>query len=957
MSTSWNTRTSTRKLCKNKAHGYVRAIQWNLHYYYNGVQSWNWYYPHHYSPYISDIKDFQNLDMTFDLGKPFLPFQQLMAILPSASKRLVPSAYQDLMENEASPILDYYPKDFNTDLNGKQHDWEAVVLIPFIEEGRLLPAMEERFEKLTEEEKSRNGHSGHLLLEVNHAKVTELDMDAFRLPVSKIKKGLMEGIKLDVYFPGFPTLKHLDYTGCLKKESIKVFQALTRNESMVITINNNDERTLRDISTELLGKSVYVYWPHLLEALVVAVSSRDERHSLEIHKHAKNCESVSIFKLASTDQEVFDMQVSGIKERYLGRYGVNVGEVDILVFCKTLTGRKYTCTSKGRITLDKQWAELSVPFALQSIVKDITEKSPDFEEFKTVEELFPVGKTCFMIGNPHYGCTGTVVDAKPENKAGRIMVKFKVPSEPSLDGIIRNERNLCQVHYMNAHQMSQQLGVNAQFVSRITGTVYIQMNSKEAESASLVNVGLHLKFNKTSEEIPGFSKRTNDTWLYSTKCLQVLKDYLAKYLDFVQKILPFLGQDKIAVEDLYPKGVGKEEVKEVAKWIKEQECTKVPRVKSGAQLLDEGVVQAIEETVNRAKSTEPPQEVLLDVHPKHLYRPGLQYGWVPPDMKATYNLFDRVVNVRENIAVPLGYRGTIIGLLPLEDNEPQMCEVVFDEPFAGGLPLRCSEHHGYRISTLFLVNLSYGSRGQRSQQLYQVPARRQQQADSYSAVAGNKVRTGSAQPRATHASADNGWQDLSPQRRQAKNRFHHSPNSPFEAQKSSPAPESSGEGTSDFASLWLGLQKATAAPMACTLPPAQQASTSSQHQGTPLSLDELFKGARNHEEDNSGTVAPSSASILEDLVKRTKESMGAEPEHFCIGMDGQKKMPASQLVQPTPIAVQAQRPNMPLPFGNPPPACHGAGSLGGAVSDAAPLRSVTHSGLLRGKQPSLDGVT
>lgn len=974
-----------KEVMQEQAHGYVRAIQWNLHYYYNGVQSWNWYYPHHYSPYISDIKDFQNLDMTFELGKPFLPFQQLMAILPSASKKLVPSAYQDLMENEASPILDYYPKEFNTDLNGKQHEWEAVVLIPFIEEGRLLPAMEERFEQLTEEEKARNGHSGHLLfvysedpqpsrpckgdrllpsLDVNHAKVTELDMDTFRLPVSKIKKGLLEGINLDVYFPGFPTLKHLHYTGCLKKESIKVFQALTRNESMVITISNNDERTLTEISTELLGKSVYVYWPHLLEALVVAVSSRDERHSLEMHKHAKNYENISIFKLASTDQEVFDMQVSGIKERYLGRYGVIVGDVDILVFCKTLTGRKYTCTSRGRITLEKQWAELSVPFALQSIVKDITEKSLHFEEFKAVEELFPVGKTCFMIGNPHYGCCGTVADAKPATKAGRILVKFTVPVEPNLDGIIRNERNLCQVHYMNAHQMSQQLGVNAQFVSRITGTVYIQMNSKEAESASLVNVGLHLKFNKTSEEIPGYSKRTNDSWLYSTKCLQVLKDYLGRYLDFVQRILPFLGQDKIAVEDLYPKGVGKEEVKEVAKWIKEQECTKVPRVKSGAQLLDEGVVQAIEETINRAKDLEPPQEVLLDVHPKHLYRPGLQYGWVPPDPKATYQLFDRVVNVRENVTVPLGHRGTVIGLLPLEDNEPQMCEVVFDEPFAGGLPLRCSDHRGYRISTLFLVNLSYGSRGQRSQQLYQVPARRQHQVDSFTTVPGNKVRTGSAQPRPTHASTDSGWQDLSPQRRQGKNRFHHSPNSPFEAQKSSPAPESSGEGTSDFASLWMGLQNAAAAPA------AQQASTSSQHHGTPLSLDDLFRGVKNHEEENSGNpVATSSASILEELVKCTKESMGCEPEHFCIGMDGEppkkfkafvilpngkrfasacmdnqkcalqdaaqqalafvtKKMPASQLMQPTPIAVQAQRPNLPLPFGNPPPPLSGAGSLG-----------------------------
>lgn len=35
---------------------------------------------------------------------------------------------------ESSPIVDFYPINFETDLNGKQQDWEAVVLIPFIEE-------------------------------------------------------------------------------------------------------------------------------------------------------------------------------------------------------------------------------------------------------------------------------------------------------------------------------------------------------------------------------------------------------------------------------------------------------------------------------------------------------------------------------------------------------------------------------------------------------------------------------------------------------------------------------------------------------------------------------------------------------------------------------------------------------------------------------------------------------
>ena len=38
---------------------------------------------------------------------------------------------------DASPIIDFYPPDFRTDLNGKQQEWEAVVLIPFIDEVNL----------------------------------------------------------------------------------------------------------------------------------------------------------------------------------------------------------------------------------------------------------------------------------------------------------------------------------------------------------------------------------------------------------------------------------------------------------------------------------------------------------------------------------------------------------------------------------------------------------------------------------------------------------------------------------------------------------------------------------------------------------------------------------------------------------------------------------------------------
>lgn len=110
------------------------------------------------SPFISDIHSFQNLDIKFELSQPFLPFQQLLSVLPSASKSLLPSAYHDLMTNKNSAIAHYYPSDFETDLNGKKQEWEAVVLIPFIDEKSLLNEMNAKDNLLTKAEKERNIH-------------------------------------------------------------------------------------------------------------------------------------------------------------------------------------------------------------------------------------------------------------------------------------------------------------------------------------------------------------------------------------------------------------------------------------------------------------------------------------------------------------------------------------------------------------------------------------------------------------------------------------------------------------------------------------------------------------------------------------------------------------------------------------------------------------------------------
>ncbi|KAA0203217.1 hypothetical protein HAZT_HAZT005595 [Hyalella azteca] len=145
-------------ICREQAINYVRGLQWILHYYYNGIQSWSWYYPFHYAPYISDIKNFAQCPMDFELSKAFMPFEQLLGVLPPLSVKLLPKCYANLMLSPDSPVIDFYPRTFETDLNGKQQDWEAVVLIPFIDEKRLLEAMSKESHRLTEDERRRTAH-------------------------------------------------------------------------------------------------------------------------------------------------------------------------------------------------------------------------------------------------------------------------------------------------------------------------------------------------------------------------------------------------------------------------------------------------------------------------------------------------------------------------------------------------------------------------------------------------------------------------------------------------------------------------------------------------------------------------------------------------------------------------------------------------------------------------------
>lgn len=60
------------------------------------------------------------------------------------------------MTDDESPIIDFYPEEFDVDMNGKKMLWQGVALLPFIDPGRLLEAMATKYGDLSEAEIKRN---------------------------------------------------------------------------------------------------------------------------------------------------------------------------------------------------------------------------------------------------------------------------------------------------------------------------------------------------------------------------------------------------------------------------------------------------------------------------------------------------------------------------------------------------------------------------------------------------------------------------------------------------------------------------------------------------------------------------------------------------------------------------------------------------------------------------------
>ena len=142
---------------------YLKTLIFNLEYYFTGTPpSWRFFYPHRAAPVMSDLhttlmgmKTFNSVNI-FEKDEPFLPFEQLMLILPPQTSYILPKNIGDLMSNIDEEIIQYYPIDFELDaVLGGKHVY-AEPILPVADAEKIVDRIKKEYPKLSDTDKKRN---------------------------------------------------------------------------------------------------------------------------------------------------------------------------------------------------------------------------------------------------------------------------------------------------------------------------------------------------------------------------------------------------------------------------------------------------------------------------------------------------------------------------------------------------------------------------------------------------------------------------------------------------------------------------------------------------------------------------------------------------------------------------------------------------------------------------------
>jgi len=701
---------------------------------------------------LSDLTNLPQVfeSIKFEVGQPLKPFEQLMGCLPPASSSLVPKIYRKLMSSPDSPIKQFYPEDFVVDMNGKRNPWEGVNILPFIEVNSLRQAIQKHCpdSSLTADERRRNS-VGKVERYSYDAAVNDTVPSCNRdiglpnivkcnsrvdvvdnLGVSTVsfKPELIPGTKIP--YPGFPSLNVLPIELVeLRNAGVNCFGFPSKYPNMILTMRNLPQLPgALQLAGNLIGKTIFVNWPMMHEAKVVAVSDS----SCEVRMVKKK---MTTRKFSPSETQRWNGVSEMVKEKYIagasypGSGGVSIGDVQIRLKVVPLQGMKTSpVDGSSKKLFGTEEADIPIQLALS------TSPAPDPRFIErgpmTPTDRFPSMCRVVLTKGKYRGCIGTVLSTVDNDKLG---VKVQViPPEPPFGLAIARS---VQESYISANDASKVLRMDPRIFGRVTGNLFFspgkfdlglnlkskdkkcvlgytrvkkdpftQKNKKKNASAwsagdTVLVIGSKRMSNAEESHSAG-AENQRVIWEYTPKAVRLVAAYKNAFPNLFAAIAKAPEERFYDAKRVFGRK-GDEMCREVLEWLKSNETAAMPRLPHTTDAMPVAAVHAVQRAADVRTSTLEKdcavKESNVKVPPPALYREGSTAATdillaSEHSISAPPELGDRVANLCAN-GVPFGARGTVVAI---HDPSEGCVEVVMDEEFIGGSTLQgtCGNFRG-----------------------------------------------------------------------------------------------------------------------------------------------------------------------------------------------------------------------------------------------------------------------
>eukprot|EP01064_Diplonema_japonicum_P030880 TRINITY_DN5362_c0_g1_i1.p1 TRINITY_DN5362_c0_g1~~TRINITY_DN5362_c0_g1_i1.p1 ORF type:complete len:1314 (+),score=375.55 TRINITY_DN5362_c0_g1_i1:72-4013(+) len=738
-----------RQLCLK----WVEGIEWVWKYYVDGVPSWRWFYPFHYSPFASDLAEVNLLDIAgktqFELNQPFLPFDQLLGVLPPMSiKRCLPVAYHKLPEMEA---LSYaFPKALTVDRENARAPWEGVVVIPFLDEHDILKESAKVRDTLTHEERIRNTNGTSILYKYDPEQpVVTVPSTISGCPTASCPMLVTEYISPsgDQHNPvplagavsggavGFSALFSKHFSTYMKQE-ITIFDKKSFKESVIIKLEKagNIERY-----REYIHKWVWVDWPHYRYARINAVM---DKKTVLRKKGALNNNA--------EEARAFDTLANEHRVKLLTKRGIAV-DVSVMVSVKFCAG---VCSIKNELH-KKMAAPPEALFPVQLIKLD-DKREPQWNplpfpmldaaarsESRNERSLlhlpvmyFPHNRT----SEDKWGCVGEIVSMK-ENKAN-ITLKAARPC-PQLPHDLSAAIDTSS--WVTLKDIAHGIGVPPRVLELLCGSITttkpfgareigmcLVVKSEEKMYSRLGCAKYRLEGMRTpvdtshymtmgtkdcvltrlADRAAGSSHMELGCWIVSSETRKVIETFCKKFNPMIeasqtQSINSFDPQHLRT--GAWEKHNASVIINEIEAWVKAQPHWQAPLVGATEDMVPPAQIAKLEQALIHAVQEDEPDikmrvhKQLQDVYTPFFHTKDHMLLTQPGkfETKELIRLGARVINMKAVGAIPFGARGVVVRML----SDSATAEVVLDDEFLGATTLngRLSSYRGALIKKACLM--------------------------------------------------------------------------------------------------------------------------------------------------------------------------------------------------------------------------------------------------------------